>query len=85
MSNSVTYYQPPLNNFDPLLKLSVVEEQLAKLFKPTPDRETIYAWIEDGTLVGEQLGRGRNWYVYASSLSQFILDLDARRQQKLAA
>jgi len=75
----------PLPTFDPLLKLSVVEAHLAKVFQPVPDRLTIYTWLEDGTLAGEQVGRGRNWYVYASSLSKFILALDRSRQQKLAA
>lgn len=78
-------YQMPLPNFDPLLKLSLVEEQLAKVFQPVPDRLTIYTWLEDGTLEGAQLGRGRNWYVYASSLDNFILSLHARRQQRMAA
>lgn len=78
-------YQPPLLNFDPLLKLDIVERTLAKIFNPVPSRVTLYAWLDDGTLVGEQLGRGNNWYVYQSSLDNFILDLEARRQQKLAA
>ena len=75
----------PLPNFDPLLKLSVVEAALTRVFQPVPDRMTIYSWLEDGTLVGEQIGRGNNWYVYTSSLNTFILDIEARRQRKLAA
>ena len=75
----------PLPNFDPLIKLSVVEDHLGKVFQPVPDRVTIYGWLEDGTLAGEQIGRGRNWYVYASSLNSFILSIHAQRQRKLAA
>ncbi len=78
-------YQMPLPNFDPLLKLSLVEDQLAKIFQPVPDRITIYTWLEDGTLEGEQIGRGRNWYIYTSSLNAFILQMQQSRQHKLAA
>lgn len=78
-------YQPPLLNFDPLLKLHVVESALGRFMQPTPNRETIVAWIEDGTLDGEQIGRGNNWYVFQSSLDNFIRALQAPRQQKLAA
>lgn len=81
--NSV--YQMPLLNVDRLLKLSVVEEHLAKIFEPVPDRETICAMIEDGTLEGRQIGPGKNWFVYSSSLNEFILSIQSPRQQKLAA
>lgn len=79
------FYQPPLLNFDPLLKLERVEHELAQIFDPVPSRPTLYEWLEDGTLEGEQIGRGRLWYVYSSSLDKFILAFQARRQQKLAA
>jgi len=81
--NSV--HQNPLPNYDPLIKLESVERELEKYFQPVPHRLTIYGWLEDGTLVGEQIGRGKNWYVYESSFTKFIHALVARRQQKLAA
>lgn len=70
---------------DPLIKLGEIERVLAKIFRPCPSRPTIVGWIEDGTLEGHQLGLGRNWFVYKSSLDQFILQLQSPRQQKLAA
>lgn len=70
---------------DPLIKLGEVERVLAKIFRPGPSRPTIVAWIEDGTLEGHQLGLGRNWFVYKSSLDNFIHELQQPRQQKLAA
>lgn len=78
-------YQMPLPNFDPLIKLETVEAVLAKIFQPVPSRPTLYAWLEDGTLEGRQMGRGNNWYVYTSSLNEFILRIQAPRQTRLAA
>lgn len=76
----------PLWETDSLVKIEVAErDYLSKVFKQLPDRETIIGMIDDGTLAGEQIGRGRNWYVYESSLLNFITALTDRRQQKLAA
>lgn len=76
-------YQIPLIDIDPLIKLGEVERILSKVFAPAPSRPTLVAWIEDGTLEGRQIGRGDNYYVYQSSLRQFIEDM--KRPQRLAA
>ncbi|MEO8649177.1 MAG: hypothetical protein ABI539_08430 [Acidobacteriota bacterium] len=78
-------YQLPLLDFDPLIKLVVVESMLGKIFRPAPSRPTIVGWIEEGLLEGRQFGRGDNWFVYQSSLDDFIRASQADRQQKLAA
>lgn len=74
-----------LVNFDPLIQISEVEVILRRMFRPAPSRPTIYEWIEDGTLEGRPIGKGRTWHVYQSSLEKLIDDLKAPRQQKLAA
>ena len=74
-----------LPNFDPLVKLHVVETVLRDIFDPIPSRHTIVAWIEEGKLEGRQVGRGRNWHVYQSSLQNLIDEYHVPRQQKLAA
>lgn len=73
-------YQFPLIDVDPLIKLSKVERELARVFAPAPSRPTIVGWIEQGTLDGKQIGRGDNWFVYQSSLDSFI-----RQNQRVAA
>lgn len=79
-------YQMPLLNIDPLIKLGSVEKIFAKLFPDRPpSRPTIIGWIEEGLLDGRQIGRGENWFVYQSSLDNFILRNQPARQQKLAA
>lgn len=72
----------PLLDIDPLIKLGVVEKILEKVFLRAPSRPTIIGWIEEGTLLGRQIGRGDNWYIYQSSLDDFICSVS---QQKLAA
>lgn len=62
----------PLIEIDQLIKLDEVERVLAKVFRPAPSRPTIVAWIEEGTLDGKQIGRGKNWFVYESSLNNLI-------------
>lgn len=59
---------------DRLIKLRDVERRLEDLFdrESLPSRTTIIGWIEDGTLDGEQIGRGRNYFVRASSLERFF-------------
>lgn len=62
---------------DPLVKLRDVEQLLAEHFyrASRPSRATIICWIEDGTLRGKQIGPGRNYYVYKSSLDRLITEL----------
>lgn len=68
-------YQLPLPNFDPLLKLGEVERILARVFLGcVPSRPTLVGMLEDGTLDGRRLGRGRYWYVYKSSLDNYIIN-----------
>lgn len=78
-------YQMPLLNIDPLIKLGEVERILSRIFRPAPSRPTLVEWIEDGTLEARRFGRGGNWYVYQSSLDNFIRASQAVSQQKLAA
>lgn len=57
-----------------LVKLREVERILADCFPDgsRPSRNTIIGWIEEGTLNGMQIGSGRNYYVFESSLHAFI-------------
>lgn len=78
-------YQLPLPNFDPLLRLGDVERALAKVFLGcVPSRPTIVAMIEDGTLDGTKLGRGGYWFVYKSSLDNYILRIQSESQRMAA-
>lgn len=70
-----------LLDVDPLLKVGECQEILGKVFRPAPSRPTIVAWLEEGTLEGKQIGRGHNWFVFESSLKNFIEGC----QQKIAA
>lgn len=76
-------YQIPLIHIDRLIKLNEVERVLSRIFAPAPSRPTIITWLEDGTLEGKQIGRGDNYYVYESSLNQFIESV--QKPQGLAA
>lgn len=79
-------YQMPLPNWDPLLRLGEVERALQRIFfGSAPSRPTLIMMCQDGTLDAIQLGRGRNWFVYKSSLNEFILHTQSARQHKLAA
>lgn len=74
-------YQLPLINVDPLIKLGEVEEILGKVFLTVPSRPTLIEWIEEGVLEGRRVGRGRHWFVFQSSLNEFIENC----QERLAA
>lgn len=79
-------YQMPLPNFDPLRRLGEVERIFGKIFlNCAPSRPTLIMMCQDGTLDAIQLGRGRNWFVYQSSLDKFIHASQASSQLKLAA
>lgn len=58
---------------DRLVKLRDVEQILREFFceGSCPSRSTIIGWIEEGTLDGQQIGPGRNYYVFESSLEAF--------------
>lgn len=67
--------EPPTGTpVDRLVKLRDVERSLASCFHrdSRPSRNTIIGWIEEGLLMGKQLGPGHNYYVWESSLSSFI-------------
>lgn len=63
----------PIRATDRLVKLRDVERELARYFhaESRPSRNTIIGWIEEGTLLGLQLGSGNNYYVLESSLERF--------------
>ena len=58
---------------DRLIKLRIVEQIFREFFgdESCPSRSTIIGWIEEGTLYGQQIGSGRNYYVWESSLEDF--------------
>lgn len=62
---------------DRLIKLRDVETVLRDFFHEgsCPSRSTIIGWIEEGTLNGMQIGSGRNYYVYESSLDRLMSEL----------
>lgn len=62
---------------DRLVKLRDVERIVAGCFDPDsrPSRTTIIAWIEEGTLSGKQIGPGKNYYVFRSSLDRLINEI----------
>lgn len=69
-----------------LVKLREAEQILAQCFPggSRPSRTTIIGWIESGTLLGKQIGRGGNYYVFESSLQKFIDDIVDEGLQKVA-
>lgn len=79
-------YQLPLVDIDPLYPLGEVERILQQIFPAGgPSRPTLISMCETGEFEGTQLGRGRTWYVYKSSLDQYIIHCQAPRNHKLAA
>lgn len=76
---------PLFDKIDRLIKLGEVERVLATIFWPAPSRPTLIAWIDEGILEGKQIGPGGNWFVYTSSLDNFIRASQSARQHKLAA
>ena len=65
-------YQMPLFPADKLYSLSRVEDILVEVVDPVPNRQTLINWCESGYLLGKQLGPGRMWHVYQSSLDKLI-------------
>lgn len=64
---------------DRLVKLRDAERIIASCFDDgsRPSRMTIIAWIEDGTLSGKQIGPGKNYYVFRSSLDRLLNEITA--------
>lgn len=79
---------PTTNNSAPdrLIKLRDVERSLADCFHrdSRPSRNTIIGWLEEGLLLGKQLGSGHNYYVWESSLLRFKAQLSAEALQMAA-
>lgn len=71
---------------DRLIKLRDVEREIADCFHrdSRPSRNTIIGWIEEGMLIGLQLGSGNNYYVWETSLQQFKQTLIAESMQMAA-
>ncbi|MFV0388392.1 MAG: hypothetical protein ACK5NT_06530 [Pyrinomonadaceae bacterium] len=67
-------------NEDELLKLGDVERTLAPYFAEgsKPSRKLIIGLFEEGVLDGVQLGKGRNYWIYRSSLNELINNLKRR-------
>lgn len=70
---------------DRLMKLRDAEFKIRRyvLADSMPSRGMLIRLIEDGTLDGKQLGRGRNWFVTESSVDRLIEYLT--RPMELAA
>lgn len=73
-------------NSDRLIKLRDVERSLADCFHrdSRPSRNTIIGWLEEGILLGKQLGSGHNYYVWESSLNRFKAQLTSETMQMAA-
>lgn len=69
-----------------LVKLREVERLLRDCFPDgsRPSRNTIIGWIESGTLLGKQIGTGGNYYVFESSLRNFVDAITDEDLQKVA-
>jgi hypothetical protein len=79
-------YQLTFPNWDPPVKIGVVEMRLRRLFfDSAPSRPTLIAMIEDGTFAGYQDERNGYWYIFESSFNAYLLRWHQRCQQKLAA
>ena len=75
----------PLIRIDRLIKLGEVERILSRILMPVPSRHTLIAYIDNGTLCGRKFGRGNNYYVYESSLNDFVQSAQAEPMRRLAA
>ncbi|MGI8467654.1 MAG: hypothetical protein ACR2N3_04305 [Pyrinomonadaceae bacterium] len=65
--NFTNYYKP-----DKLLRLSEVEQTLRAVLKSAPSRPTLIGYIESGKLRGARHPFNKYYYVYQSSLDEFI-------------
>jgi hypothetical protein len=84
MTNQLSLFRQP--TADRLIKLRDVERALTDCFHrdSRPSRNTIIGWIEEGRLLGKQIGSGHNYYVWESSLLSFRENLTSN-QMAIAA
>ena len=67
-----------MNNPDKLIKLGEAERIMRKVISPVPTRPTLISYIKNGTLKGQQLGGNSHYYVFESSLTEFMRSKKAR-------
>ena len=60
------------HKLDKLLRLSEAEEILRAIFNTAPSRPTLIGYIESGKLHGWQHPFNKYYFVYKSSLDEFI-------------
>ena len=60
------------NDIDKLIKLGQAEKIMRKVISPVPSRPTLITYIKNGTLRGQQSSFNNHYYVYKSSLLEFI-------------
>ncbi len=58
--------------FDKLIKLGQAEKMMRKVMSPVPSRPTLIAYIKNGILKGRQFPFNNHYYVFESSLREFI-------------
>lgn len=63
----------PAAAHDRLVKLRFAQDIIGDCIGGTrpPSRNTIIEWIKTGRLRGTQIGRGRNYFIWESSLAEF--------------
>lgn len=69
--NKLNNSQRPLKT-DKLLRLSEAEQILRTVFNTAPSRPTLIGYIESGKLRGGQNPFNNYYFVYKSSLDEFI-------------
>ena len=60
------------NGFDKLIKLGEAEKIMRKVMSPVPSRPTLIAYIKSGILKGRQFSFSNHYYVFESSVKEFI-------------
>jgi hypothetical protein len=72
MSQKDFQISQPSHKSDKLLRLSEAEEILRAIFNTAPSRPTLIGYIESGKLRGGQNPFNKYYFVYKSSLDEFI-------------
>ncbi|MGI8468423.1 MAG: hypothetical protein ACR2N3_08220 [Pyrinomonadaceae bacterium] len=58
--------------FDKLIKFGQAEKMMRKVMSSIPSRPTLINYIKNGILKGKQLSFNNHYYVFESSLKEFI-------------